>query len=510
MCFIHGFDSQGFWLFGYLNKNWKALGYTEQEYAEKLKELKDGQYDAIKAYEDTKDAIVDLNKERIDAIKDGIEKEIDAYEELIKKKKEELDAEKDLYDFQKGIANQQKEIADIERKLAALSADNSASARAQRAKLQAELAKAQQELEDTYYDRSVSDQQEALDKELESFQETKEKEIESLDEYLENTEQVVNDSLTTIQSNTDVIYQTLQSMGKEYSLSIAEALTSPWEDGATAIQSYSEKFGLAMSSTVEELQKLSTEYKKVMAEIENVGKDAVGTVNDNMNKYQGATSNNASVSSSSSSGIVSSLSGNIQYGNTGSNVKALQSALNALGFNCGTVDGIFGDKTLAALRSFQSSSKYGGAIAADGIVGPNTKKKFKVAGYASGTMGVKNDQFAILDELGEELQLVPDGQGRLAYMKKGTSVLNADMTKRLMDLAMDPQDMLDQNRPKISMSSSVVNNNTEIHIDASVGELIHVETLNGNNPAEVAKIVDKAWDKRMKELNGFVRKYSRW
>ena len=79
----------------YLNKNWKKLGYTEQEYVEKLEELKEDQYDSIKAYEDTKKAIVDLNKERIDAIKSGIEREIEAYEKLINKKKEELDADKD-------------------------------------------------------------------------------------------------------------------------------------------------------------------------------------------------------------------------------------------------------------------------------------------------------------------------------------------------------------------------------------------------------------------------------
>ena len=79
----------------YLNKNWKKLGYTEQEYIEKLEDLKSGQYDAIKAYEDTKDAIVDLNKERVDAIKSGIEKEIQSYEKLISAKKKELETEKD-------------------------------------------------------------------------------------------------------------------------------------------------------------------------------------------------------------------------------------------------------------------------------------------------------------------------------------------------------------------------------------------------------------------------------
>ena len=79
----------------YLNEHWQELGYTEEEYNERLKMLKDGQYDAIQAYHDSKDAIVDLNKERVDAIKNGIDKETEAYKKLIEAKKEELDAEKD-------------------------------------------------------------------------------------------------------------------------------------------------------------------------------------------------------------------------------------------------------------------------------------------------------------------------------------------------------------------------------------------------------------------------------
>lgn len=79
----------------YLNENWQKLGYTEEEYIEKLEDLKDGQFDAIKAYHDSKNAIVDLNKERIDSVKNAIEKEIKAYEKLIDAKQEELNAEKD-------------------------------------------------------------------------------------------------------------------------------------------------------------------------------------------------------------------------------------------------------------------------------------------------------------------------------------------------------------------------------------------------------------------------------
>ena len=230
----------------YLENNWQALGYTQEEYVEKLGELKSGQYDAIKSYHDSKEAIVDLNKTRVAAIKDGIEKEIEAYEELIEAKKEALSAEQDLYDFQKGVAKQQKDIADIERKIAALSGDNSASARAQRAKLEAELHEAKAELEDTYYNRSVDNQQEALDKESKNFKEQKEEEIEGWEKYLENIELVVADSLGVVQANTSVVLATLQAMQTQYGLDVSKALIRPWKDGETAIQEYGAKLGVSL------------------------------------------------------------------------------------------------------------------------------------------------------------------------------------------------------------------------------------------------------------------------
>lgn len=55
-------------------------------------------------------------------------------------------------------------------------------------------------------------------------------------------------------------------------------------------------------------------------------------------------------------------------GSSGSAVKALQILLNGLGYGCGTADGIFGSKTLAAVKKFQSAK----SLTADGIVGANT------------------------------------------------------------------------------------------------------------------------------------------
>ena len=59
----------------------------------------------------------------------------------------------------------------------------------------------------------------------------------------------------------------------------------------------------------------------------------------------------------------------ICFGDTGYEVKKLQAALNTIGYNCGEVDGEFGNNTLAAVLEFQKKNR----LAADGEVGPMTR-----------------------------------------------------------------------------------------------------------------------------------------
>lgn len=82
-------------------------------------------------------------------------------------------------------------------------------------------------------------------------------------------------------------------------------------------------------------------------------------------------------------GKASETSGNIKQGARGSAVKAIQYALNKLGYgNSGTssIDGIFGSKTTEAVKAFQKAM----GIQQDGIVGKNTRKKFKAKQYLTG------------------------------------------------------------------------------------------------------------------------------
>lgn len=61
----------------------------------------------------------------------------------------------------------------------------------------------------------------------------------------------------------------------------------------------------------------------------------------------------------------------LKKGSKGDEVKTLQTLLNAKGFNCGTADGVFGAKTVSAVKAFQKAN----GLTADGIVGNQTWAK---------------------------------------------------------------------------------------------------------------------------------------
>lgn len=63
--------------------------------------------------------------------------------------------------------------------------------------------------------------------------------------------------------------------------------------------------------------------------------------------------------------------GSLRVGSAGDDVNKLQRNLNGLNYNCGTVDGSFGEKTEAAVKAFQKAY----SLTQDGIAGPVTLKK---------------------------------------------------------------------------------------------------------------------------------------
>lgn len=66
----------------------------------------------------------------------------------------------------------------------------------------------------------------------------------------------------------------------------------------------------------------------------------------------------------------------VRLGSTGNYISLLQSILNIKGYDCGKIDGIFGEMTKKSVENYQTDSD--GELIPDGIVGPKTWKSLFV------------------------------------------------------------------------------------------------------------------------------------
>lgn len=184
---------------------------------ERRQKLLEQQRDSIKAAEQEKQAIKSL-------VNDGIKSQLDAMKELIDQYKDALDNQKDLYDYQKKVNEQTKKIANIQKQLSAYSGDNSEENRARLQKLRNELADAQEDLQETEYDRYISDQKKLLDDLYDDYEKT-------LNERMDNVDALIKDVINQINTDSSDIGKTLSKQAGEVGLSLSKDMKSIWQEG---------------------------------------------------------------------------------------------------------------------------------------------------------------------------------------------------------------------------------------------------------------------------------------
>lgn len=487
----------------YLDQAYKEGKYNETEYLAKLNELTSAQYASIEKYHDAKDAIVDLNKARVDAIKDGIQKEIDAYTKLINKKKEELSAEKSLHDFQNDVKQQRKNIADLENQLMALQGDNSASAAAKRKQIEADLYAAQEDLQETYYDHSMDAKNDALDKELSDFEEEKNKEIESWEKWLEDSKTVISSSLEYVKANTSEVYGTLTQLGAEYGLSISTSITEPWANGTMSIDEYSANFETAVSNWTGELDKVVAKWQELQNQVEATARSQMNALNQKYDSTPKTTTPSSSSNNSNNNSTASKPASTPQKAITvGSQINAGSATIYSDCYGGGGGKQYFrSDPVYTVLqeqngyilvRHHSLSSGYSGWF-----------RKGDIKGYKHGTLGVDEDQLALINELGDELVMNADPNGKLTYLTKGSSVVPHDITEKIMNLAIDPVSALADSMPKIKIPN-VNSNNFDFNM--SFGSLVHVDHADKDSIPELQKMVRSEFDNMMKNMNSKLRR----
>lgn len=487
--------------------------YNETEYLKKMNELISAQYENIEKYYDAKDAIIELNEARVDAIRDGIEKEIDAYQDLIDKKKELLDSERDLHDFQNEISEKEKEVSDIRKQLAAMAGDDTAATTAKRKQLEAELIEAQKSLEESYYSHSMNAKQEALDKEFSSFEEEKNAEIEKWEEWLGSTEQVVSEALTYVKENTTLVYNELTELGSQYGLTLSDTLTTPWQNGQTAIDSYSTTFEAAKSNFTSMLDEIALHWENVTTEAERAARAQANALHAEYNKTasqvpstgnKGGNNNNTPKPSVPSTPPATpkqpvaptptiKVGGKINAGSA--------QIYDYAGDTSGERQYYRNDPIYTVLKEQNGWLQVRYHKLSSGITG--WFKKNQVKAYARGTIGTTKDQWALIDELGDELLVNADGNGRLSYLTKGTGVVPADLTEKIMNLALDPASALDGVIPKTRIPSITANN---FDVNLSFDSLVHADNVTQDTLPELQKVIRNEFNYMMKEVNNGLKR----
>ena len=552
---------------------------SEQEYYDKLIELTDKQDDYTKSIKESEQSVVEMYENQIDAVEEYIDELIDGYNDYIDSCKDALDAERDLYNFKKNVQKQTKDIASIERRIAALSGSTNASDVAERRKLEAQLLEAKEGLNDTYYDHAKDQQAQALDDEAKAYEESMNKYLEGLREMLE---EATKDMTTFLSSVTNVVMQNAGSVADTYNdtgLALDSAIVSPWAEAAEAMAGYEDgalsrmndwtkagengyfynfnanatsqlkspwsagtnaantfatNVNKAMSNVYDSVQsnvdKSLTKLNSLTAGIQDTNVKADGTANQK-NTTPAQTSTPASASVKDSKG-----------GAINTDIERLQAILNKFfGANL-DIDGSYGPKTTAAVKTMQK--KIGDVQ--DGLYASATKQKlqdylnkqnvsswFKETGVyipgalktrssvrggggstniyatmnAKGTLGTSHDQWAITDEswIGEEITLAAGKNGKLQYLKKGSAVMPADISANLVEWGkLNPDAMKVGGGANLNMISNAV---VKPELNFEFDSLVHVDNCSQETLKDLEKMVDTKINQFSKQLNYAIKKY---
>ena len=530
--------------------------HSEQEYYDKVESLMDQQYDYAQSISDTEQSIVDMYESSIDAVEEYTQTLVDGYNDYIDSVKEALDAERDLYDFKKNVQKQAKDIAEIERRIMSLSGSANAADIAERRRLEADLYGAREELNNTYYDHVKESQQNALDSEAEAYEENMTKFVDGLRLSLETATANMDEFLMGVTSMVMYNADTVLSKYEETNLPLTKELTNPWEEAKKATNSYSgnaldlmnqwtkeggffaqfnasgttnlkspwsagtsaanafkTSVSMAMSGVVSNISSnvktAASELSKLYQQIQDTEKRAANanvTVNGGGSGGGGSTAGSSKPTSTTPARVDDRIL---------NKYKLTSSQILDLGYGPITLEeferllrnyqikysAIY--KQVANTRDIERSLKK--VMYGEYVTGP-----LAVRQYAKGTLSTKHDEFAITDEswIGEEITLAAGKNGQLQYLKKGSSVMPADISANLVEWGKLDPSMLNLNNPASNISlisNAVVQPNYEFNFDS----LVHVDHCDEGTLKSLEKMVDNKINDFSRQLNYSIKKFAR-
>ena len=199
------------------------------ELIERREELLALQQESIIAAEDEKQAVVSL-------VEEGIALELESLQELIDAYNDSLDSAKNLYEYEKKISQQTQNIGNLKKQLSAYENDLSQETRAKVQKLTVELAEANEELEQTEYDKMVSDTREILDSLYLEYEAI-------LNSRLDSVDGLIGDMITAVNDNSGLINETLITTANDVGYTMTTNMQNIWNGATGALDGTISKYG---------------------------------------------------------------------------------------------------------------------------------------------------------------------------------------------------------------------------------------------------------------------------
>lgn len=410
----------------------------DQELIKRRQELIELQQESILAAEDEKDAIRDM-------VEEGIQKELDSLQDLIDKRNEALDSQKEMYEYQKKIQEQSKEVADLEKQMAAYAGDDSEEAKAKIQQIKLDLEEAQNNLQETEYDKYISDQQQLMDSLYTEYETILNSRLDNIDALMEDMISEINNSSSTI---SDAINNAAENVG--YTLS--DEISSIWSNDS-GFSNVIGMYGDKMNTTNSVLGTISENIRNMIEQL---------------NKLAGTD-----IKAAEDSSAINSDEANTAY-KPPPTPPAPPTPTPAPPKNTGGGDGVprVGDRVKFVSGTYFNTSyggrpvgwhNRGGYVYITGINNRGSKPYHisrgsrmgsgdlgwltlgQLSGYETGKSKLKSDEVAWTQENGAEMIVRPSDGAILTPLAKNDSVLNARASGNIWDMANDPSKFIRDN-----------------------------------------------------------------
>lgn len=444
-----------------------------QELIDRRKELLELQQESIIAAENEKEAIKDL-------VEEGIDKQLEFLQDLIDKQGEMLDSQKDMYDWQKEIAEKQKDIATLEKMLGAYSGDDSEEGMAKRQELSNELGEAKTELDESFFEKSISEQKKLLDELYNQYELV-------LNARLDNIDMLISDMIANINSESSGIRDTIISEAANVGYTITDSMNQIWTENtnniAGILTTYSSNFSSAMTSVQQALNEIkvyiqnavNASNKKAETNINTANKNQADQVKPPAPKPTPPTPKPEPPKNNGGDGVpkigdaVTFVSGRYYYSSDGLSPSGNQ-MLGQTVYIGHINNASWAKKPYAIYRD--KEFKHGlGWVTLD-----------QLKGYKTGKKHIDEDQIAMINEKGVSETLVKKDGTIITQLGKGDSVLNHKAHNNIWEMANNPREFINNysnnlSLPSMAKNASSQNISNTVDVNIEIGKVTDLNSF---------------------------------